>query len=108
MEDVVGIVMALGSGEPFGVATIALGDADRVASAEQVRVSAGKGNRIEGPKCGSRPLAMPLLFVFVRRIREKSEDLDEHMVSAKSKGRRFCGHSRRGALEFVGEDGAAG
>ena len=82
--------MALGSGEPPGVATIAFGGAVRIAPAEEVRISAGKCNRIEGLKSGARPLAMPLLFEFVRRIREQSEDLDERMVAAKSERRRLC------------------
>jgi hypothetical protein len=96
MEDVVGIVMALGSGEPFRVATIAFRDTVHVAFGEEVRIRAGKRNRIEGLKSGTRPLAMRLLLTPVGP--EQSEDLDEHMVAAQAKSRRRRGYSRRAPL----------
>jgi hypothetical protein len=98
--------MALGSGEPFGVATIAFCHTVRVAPDEEVRISTRERYRVKGLKRGSRPLVMPLLFEAVLPIDECCEDLDEHMVAAKTERRRLCGHSRDGALELVGEDGA--
>jgi hypothetical protein len=90
--------MALGSGEPFGVATIAFCHTVRVAPDEEVRISTGERYRVKGLKRGSRPLVMPLLFEPVRPIDECCEDLDEHMVAAKTERRRLCGHSGGGAL----------
>src|ERR1700730_1203251 len=100
--------MSLGFDEPFGVATVAFRRTVRVASSEEVRISARKRHRIKGLKSGSSPLVMLPFLELVRPIGEGGEDLDEHMVAAKAEGRRLCGHSRGGALELVGENGAAG
>ena len=66
-EDVVGIVKPLGFDEPLRVATIASGHAIRIVVAgEEVRISAGKRDRVEGVARGPRPQPMPLLLDLVR------------------------------------------
>jgi hypothetical protein len=49
---------------------------------------------------------MSLLLELVRPIDERGENLDEHMAAAQAEGGRLHRHSRGGALELVGEDGA--
>ena len=75
-EDVVGVVMSLGSDEPFGIGTIACCHTIRVVSGKEVRISTRKRHWSEGLTSGSSPLAMPLLLFLVRPIDEGGEDLD--------------------------------
>jgi hypothetical protein len=98
-EDVIGIIVAFGFDQPFGVAAKAFGHPVRVASSEEVRISARKRHRIKSLKSGASPLAMSLLLEFIRSIGERGENLDEHMIAAKAEGRRRDRHSKSGSFE---------
>src|SRR5258708_28452213 len=65
-EDVAGIVEPLDHGQPFGVGTKACGRAVRLARARQIRISAGKGDRLESPPRVADPVLMSALFHPVR------------------------------------------
>ena len=51
---------------------------------------------------------MPFLLGLVRSSVARSENLDQHMVAAKTESGRLRRHARSGAPKLMGEDGAAG
>src|ERR1700732_3579196 len=69
-EDVAGIVVPLDHGQPFGVGTKACGRAVRLARAQQIRISAGKGDPLESLPRVADPVLMPALFQPVRPVGE--------------------------------------
>src|SRR6516165_10647405 len=73
-ENVAGIVVSLDHGQPFGVRTKVFRRAVRLAWAQQIRISAGKGDPPESPPRVARPVLMPPLFQSVRPVGERSED----------------------------------
>ena len=50
---------------------------------------------------------MSLLDGRIRGIIEGCNKLDERVIPPKTEGRRIRGHTRRGAFELMGEDGAS-
>src|SRR5258705_8185126 len=73
-EDVARIVAPLDHGQPFGVGTKACGRAVRLARSQQIRISAGKGDRLEAPPRVAQPVLMPPLFHLVRPFWERVEE----------------------------------
>src|SRR5262245_9225819 len=93
-EDIVGIVVPLGSEDSFNVRAVAFRYTIPIFPGEKVRITTGKRHCAEGLKSGTSPVAMPLLLQPVRPIGKRGENFDEHVVASKAKGRRFQRHAR--------------
>jgi hypothetical protein len=94
-EDIVGIVMPLGSGQSFDVRTMALCRTVRVAIRQEVRVAAWKRRPIEREKRPSNPRVMALRLQLVRAIVKRGEDPNEHQgESRKANGADGACHRR--------------
>src|SRR5262245_5187738 len=67
-EDVVGVVVSLGSEQPLGVGPEALGCTVCVTRSEEIRISTWKGHRVKSLTRGASPLLMSLLLERIRTI----------------------------------------
>src|SRR5258705_9802274 len=107
-EDVVGIVESFHLGQPFDVGAEAFSRAVSVACANQMRIPAGKCDRVESLPRFANPLLMPALFQSVRPIGKRSENFDQHVVATEAEGGCFHRHARSRASELVAENRASG
>jgi hypothetical protein len=106
VEDVVRIVLPLGLDKPRDIRAVAFRRTIHIGRREQIRIPAGKRQRIEGVSRGTRPSSMSLLLDFVRAIHIRREDFHQNMVATMAESRSVGGYARGGAFKFVCEDRA--
>src|SRR5262245_21455642 len=103
IENVIGIIVALGFCKTSAIWTVAFRDTALIVSCQEMRISAGKGHRTKGIKSGVNPLAV--LRGWTRCVRDRGENFDQNVVASKAKCRRLDWNERRGTLELVGKNG---
>ena len=99
--------MPLGFDEPPSVAAVTFCYALTIFAGEEVRISARKRNNIKRLKKALSPLPMPLFIKWFGPIGKRSENLDQHMIAAKTEGRRLRRYTRGRTPELVGDNRAA-
>src|SRR5262245_55546635 len=83
-KHIVRIVAVLGSDKPRGVVAVAVDGTLHIVPGKQVRIPVRERHRAERLSGIAGPAPMSMRLEFVTSIREGGEDLDQHMVAAKS------------------------